>query len=171
MYSECEAGDMAAARDVMAQVKAFFPAFDDCLGRQRAARSHCSCDACSGIDKLRLKAFVHAGEMALKRVRQFEEMAGESVIFVHRLLKNSVAQREYVLMSEAARAAAGIDETLLSPHEEDLEGVGPARLWLCSAEKIPFDLPAGGVPAPAHPPAAPAAQGFGKRLWGWFGGR
>jgi len=167
MYSECETGDVAAARDVMAQVKAFFPAFDGCLGRQRAARAHCSCDACTGIDKLRLKAFVHAGEMALKRVRLFEEMAGESVIFVHRLLKNSVEQREYVLMSEAARAAAGIDETLLRPHEENLDGVGPARLWLCAAEEIPFDLPAGGIQAVADPPAA----SFGKRLLGWFGVR
>jgi len=171
MYSECEDGDVAAARDGLAHSKAFFPAFDDCLGRQRAARSHCSCDACSGIDNLRLKAFVHSGEMAIKQVRQFEELAGESVIFVHRLLKNSVAQREYVLMSEAARAAADIDEALLTAHEEVLEGVGPARLWLCTAEKIPFELPAGGVPAVEHPPAAPSANGIGKRLLGWFGVR
>lgn len=141
MYAETAPGDTSAARDVLAQVKAFFPGFSACIGKQRAERGGCGCDACANIDKLRLKAFVHVGEMALKKVAQFEELAGESVIFVHRLLKNRVPRREYVLLSEAARAAAGLDPALLEEHAEELEGVGPARLWLCTAETLPFELP------------------------------
>ena len=52
-----------------------------------------------------------------------------------------------------------------------IEGVGPARLWLCSAEKIPFELPTGGAPVAARLPAAPISSGLGKRLLGWLGGR
>jgi hypothetical protein len=171
MYAEVAEGDRSAGRDVLAQVKVFFPAFDACLARQRSARAGCSCEACGGIEKLRLKAFVHVGEMAIKQVRQFEELAGEAVIFVHRLLKNHVPSREYVLLSEAARAAAGLDAGLLREHVEALEGVGEARLWLCEAAQIPYELPeppvpAGPVPVPVPVPAAP---GFAQRLRGWFG--
>ena len=170
MFAEAEAGDVAAARDVLAQVKAFFPAFDGCLATQRAARGGCSCEACSGIDKLRLKAFVHVGELAVKRVSQFEELAGESVIFVHRLLKNHVARREYVLLSEAARAAADFDPAALEAHVEELEGVGPAQLWLCDAHALPFELPVAAGPAVSNPPENPPAPGFGQRLRAWLGG-
>jgi hypothetical protein len=170
MYAETEAGDVAAGRDVLAQVKAFFPVFATCLAKQRAERSGCNCEACGGIDKLRLKAFVHVGEMAVKQVRQFEELAGESVIFVHRLLKNHVARREYVLLSEAARAAAGLDPALLEAHAEELEGVGEARLWLCTAEELPFELPPA-APSIATPPATPPARGPGGWFRGLFGGR
>ena len=169
MYAECAAGDARAAHDVLAQVKAFFPAFGACADRQRAERAGCGCEACGGIAKLRLKAFVHVGELAIKRVRQFEELAGESVILVHRLMKNKVEQREYVLLTEAARAAAALDETLLAAHAETLDGVGPVRLWLCAAQDLPYELPPAPAAPAASPPSAPPARGFGQRLRGWFG--
>jgi hypothetical protein len=173
MYGEVAAGDRDGARDVLAQVKAFFPAFAGCLGRQREMRANCVCDACTGIEKLQLKAFVHVGELAVKRVRQFEELAGEEVILVHRLLKNQVPRRQYVLMTEAARAAADLDPAAAGAHEENLEGIGPTRLWLAVPEALPFDLPpapAGQAEAPAAAPA-PAARGLGQRLRAWLGGR
>lgn len=142
LFGELAPGDLAAGRDVLAQVKAFFPAFHGCLGRQREARAHCVCDACTGIERLRLKAFVHVGELAIKQVRQFEELAGEEVILVHRLLKNHVPLREYVLLTEPARAAAGLEPGLLAAHREALEGIGDTALWLLAPEAIPYELPA-----------------------------
>jgi len=58
--------------------------------RIKIARRHCHCDACANTDSLQLKAFLHVGEIVVKRVRQFEEIAGEAVIMVHRVTKNSV---------------------------------------------------------------------------------
>ncbi|MEO8160036.1 MAG: DUF2652 domain-containing protein [Arenimonas sp.] len=142
LHGELAAGDQHGARDVLAQVKAFFPAFHGCLGRQREARANCVCDACSGIERLQLKAFVHCGEYAIKQVRQFEELAGEEVILVHRLMKNHVPRREYVLLTEAARVATGLAAALLEAHREHLEGIGETALWLLSPGAIPFDLPA-----------------------------
>jgi len=172
MYGEVAAGDREGARDVLAQVKAFFPAFTGCLGRQRDGRANCTCDACTGIERLRLKAFVHVGEFAIKKVRQFEELAGEEVILVHRLLKNQVPRREYVLLTEPARAAAELERGLLEAHNEELEGIGPTRLWLVSAEALPFELPPAPPVAATAVPAEPApARGFGQRLRAWLGGR
>ncbi|MEO7251461.1 MAG: DUF2652 domain-containing protein [Arenimonas sp.] len=141
LYRECTAGDVAAARDVLAQVKAFFPAFHQRLAQQREQRANCSCDACSNIDNLDLKAFVHVGEFAIKQVRQFEELAGEEVILVHRLLKNHVPSRRYILMTEAVREAAAWQADDLQPHREMLEGIGQTDLWLAEPTAIPFELP------------------------------
>jgi hypothetical protein len=140
LHGELAEGDLAAAREMLAQVKAFFPAFHGCLGRQRETRANCVCDACTGIEHLQLKAFVHFGEFAIKQVRQFQELAGEEVILVHRLLKNRVPRREYVLLSEPARAATGLAASLLEAHREDLDGIGETALWLLAPEAIPFEL-------------------------------
>jgi hypothetical protein len=169
MFGEVAPGDVAAARDVLAQVKAFFPAFSECLGRQKAARAHCVCDACTGIERLQLKAFVHAGEIAVKPVRQFLELAGENVILVHRMLKNHVPRREYVLMTEAARDGAGLDAAPLEAHREQLEGIGEATLWLLAPEAIPFDLPPA-APAAAATHAPAPGRSLGQRLRAWLGG-
>ena len=173
LFGEVAAGDVAGGRDVLAQLKAFFPAFAACLGRQKAARAHCVCDACTGIERLQLKAFAHVGELAIKPVRQFTELAGENVILVHRLLKNQVPLRQYVLLTEAARAAAGMDPAGLEAHLEDLEGLGPTRLWLVAPEALPFELPPApaSLPAAAQAPPAPPSRGLGQRLRAWLGGR
>lgn len=60
----------------------------------------CTCDGCVQASQLTLKFVAHVGEVALQKVKRFTELAGVDVIFVHRLLKNSVPVREYVLMSE-----------------------------------------------------------------------
>lgn len=136
LYRELEQGDTAVARNVFAQVKAFFPAFYDCIAKQRESRANCTCEACTNIDNLALKAFVHSGEIAIKQVRQFEELAGEDVILIHRLLKNHVPSRDYVLITEAARASAGLDTETLQSHLEDMEGAGETRLWLTNSTRM-----------------------------------
>jgi len=62
----------------------------------------CTCNACTHIEKLRLKVVVHSGEALFHRVLKFEELAGVDVILVHRLLKNSVDADQYLLLTEAA---------------------------------------------------------------------
>jgi hypothetical protein len=151
LFCECAVGDSDAARDVFAQVKAFFPAFYACRDKQREQRSNCNCDACSNIDLLKLKAFVHVGEFAVKQVRQFEELAGENVILVHRLLKNHVPSREYVLITEAARAAAEIPVGALQSHRESFEGIGELALWLSAPDALPFELPVRRTAASSQP--------------------
>ena len=61
----------------------------------------CGCDPCLQSKNLRLKIVAHKGEFAIKKIRQFEEIAGEAVILVHRLLKNSLKSNEYWLLTDA----------------------------------------------------------------------
>ncbi|MFT3806262.1 DUF2652 domain-containing protein [Arenimonas sp.] len=139
LYAEHEAGDEnAAVRDALLQVRALFDAFDARLRRIGEERANCGCEACANISRLCLKAFVHRGEIAIKQVRQFEELAGEPVIFVHRLMKNGVPLREYVLLSGEAARCAGLPLGTGQAHREALEGLGEHELWLL----LPSDLTA-----------------------------
>jgi hypothetical protein len=63
----------------------------------------CTCNACTHIERLRLKVIVHSGEALFHRVLNFVELAGVDVIIVHRLLKNSIDADQYLLLTEAAQ--------------------------------------------------------------------
>ncbi len=130
LYAETRGDRRAAVASVMGQLAQFFSAFAGSLERIREARSHCSCDACANIGALQLKAFVHVGEIVLKQVRQFEEIAGEAVIMVHRMTKNALPLHEYVLMTDAVYAEGGDSIPDLMPQTESIDGT-PALLHWC----------------------------------------
>lgn len=87
--------------DIYRQVEGFFRGFRN---KQKELMSRgaggCACDACQHIEKLNIKAVMHYGPVILKHVRQFEELAGEAVILIHRLLKNSVPADAYMLFTK-----------------------------------------------------------------------
>ena len=107
----------------------------------------CTCNACTHIEKLRLKVVVHSGEALFHRVFNFVELAGVDVIIVHRLLKNSVAADQYLLLTEAARhdlefsepiklnerlrkltrTSATINTLIFLPDAETNSGISPRR--------------------------------------------
>jgi hypothetical protein len=136
-YAECGADPAGAMRDALVQVQALFSAFDAKLAEVGAERANCTCEACANISGLRIKAFVHCGEVAIKQVRQFEELAGEPVILVHRLMKNHLAEREYVLLSQAAADAWPLPEGCgARAHAEDFEGLGELKLRVLAREGL-----------------------------------
>ena len=61
----------------------------------------CVCSACQSIENLHLKCALHVGEVLEKQVEGRSELAGEPVIIVHRLMKNSVDADAYMLITEA----------------------------------------------------------------------
>jgi len=123
-------GSSAAARDILGQVRRAFDAF---YKRQAGLVEHntCPCDACTRIQTLDLKAILHHGEAAIKKFRRFEELAGENVILAHRLLKNSVARKEYVLMSDPFfRLLGGLPGEALESRTEQAEGLGSVKVFV-----------------------------------------
>ena len=113
-----------ARRIIGAKLLAFFRMFGEKLAELRQSTT-CSCHACAHIDRLRLKIVVHSGEALLHRVFNFLELAGVDVIIVHRLLKNSVAADQYLLLTEAARRDLEFAEPIpLTDGSEIYEDIG-----------------------------------------------
>jgi hypothetical protein len=85
--------------DVAPVVNAIHEAFER-RKQQLSIDRTCTCEGCTQVEQLTLKFVVHQGEVALQRVKHFTELGGVDVIVVHRMLKNAVPLREYVLMTE-----------------------------------------------------------------------
>ena len=62
----------------------------------------CHCGACEGATGLNLKFIIHQGEVSYLRLKDFKpKPQGREVILAHRLLKNDIKSKEYVLLSHA----------------------------------------------------------------------
>lgn len=79
----------------------FFAVFSEKLS-ELACSTECTCGACAGIDQLKLKIVAHYGRASLDQIGQFMELSGVDVILVHRLLKNGVKERCYLMATDAA---------------------------------------------------------------------
>jgi hypothetical protein len=77
----------------------------------------CTCPACTKVTDLDLKFVVHHGEFVRRASPRGEELTGNDVIVVHRLLKHGVTAalglRAYALFTEACVEALGLDPASL----------------------------------------------------------
>jgi hypothetical protein len=182
MYAEIDGADPDPARAMLGQVRAFFPAFRERVTALSALRRNCSCDACRNITSLSLKAFVHCGDVLLKKIRQFDELAGEPVILLHRLMKNEVESNEYVMLTEPVAELAGLDRSHLRSHVEDVDGLGRHQVWLTAPSELPESSPNTGVRPVArsearrsrafrHLPLGPGRGGLIAGIRNWWASR
>lgn len=124
-------GSRETAREVLGQLQRFFAAFAE---REKLLVSECSlcvCDACLGAGQLKLKVIAHHGEVAVKQVKQFEEIAGSDVILAHRLLKNTVKGGEYLMLSKTLHDLCGsIDGREPELRNEHCDGIGEVEVMV-----------------------------------------
>ena len=120
--------------------------------REYVARNLCPCKGCKEAANLTLKFVAHVGDVATQTIRQRLKLVGIDVILVHRMLKNPVTVREYVLLSEelCGTGATGVPG---HGHEisADLEGFGPVRAFYVDVTELDG--------AGALPLAAPSWRG------------
>ena len=86
--------------DVIKAVEGTFVAFHRRL-RDMQTVTTCPCNACANIGMLKLKFVVHHGRFSRQRLGNVEQLHGADVIVAHRLLKNSVPSKEYLLVTDA----------------------------------------------------------------------
>jgi class 3 adenylate cyclase len=161
LYAPLSDNEAAVTRDVVKQVIAFFEAFK-AKERSLIACDQCQCDACSHIDQLKLKAMLHCGEVVIKKIRQFEELGGEEVILIHRLLKNTIPAKEYILMTDAFyQLSGGLADQTAETRIEECEGIGPVTIQVY--------YPKADTPFPPRPEPGPPKAGtkFGDLAAEW----
>ncbi|MCC1485232.1 DUF2652 domain-containing protein [Winogradskyella immobilis] len=94
---------------LLAQVEHMFTAFYSHLKLLEKNRI-CPCNACSSAPKLQLKIVAHCGDLQYITVQNNRKPFGAQVIEAHRLMKNSVASDNYVLLSENLTSHIGLTE-------------------------------------------------------------
>jgi hypothetical protein len=111
--------------------------------RRRDVRqaTSCDCNACVRIPDLDLKFVVHHGTAILHKVAGRQELVGQDVIVVHRLLKNDVVEKlgmhAYALISQACIDASDLDPAALGmvEHTETYDRIGDVPAWAHDLER------------------------------------
>jgi len=60
----------------------------------------CKCESCTTASNLTLKFIVHYGVCKEVPIHNSTKLIGSDVILAHKLLKNNIPEREYILLSE-----------------------------------------------------------------------
>ena len=125
-YALADGNVQHVAASALRQVNGFFKAFST-RKQEIGLDGLCTCNACTEVVHLNIKAVLNYGSVVVKKVRQFEEISGTSVIVAHRLLKNSVPLDEYVLLAEDFMQALGETPPGGTQVTEQCEGIGPVN--------------------------------------------
>lgn len=125
LFAKTSGDEVEVARSIASQVRAFFDVFYEWARFLAHERAECSCNACQRVLDLKIKAFIHHGEVVFKQFRQFLELAGEDVIITHRLAKNAISSSEYILITEAFFQLTGnLPGMYTEPFQEVFQDVG-----------------------------------------------
>ena len=96
-------GTPPTLRELVQQAKAMYLALHAYL-RKFAFTNVCPCGACSAVPCITLKMVAHFGAARVMQVKDHSKFIGRDIIVAHRLLKNSVAVVEYLLVTHATLA-------------------------------------------------------------------
>lgn len=136
-----ESGNTSSvAKEIWEQVNSIFEAFR--LAESRLLGEEKRTSGTSDGERLKLKAVLHHGEAVFSHLHGFTKIAGPEVILAHRLLKNSVAGDEYVILTTGFYSVA--DD--VAPKRgvwqgEDCEGFGFVCILVCYPEgRVPEDM-------------------------------
>lgn len=126
-------GAPPAVGEVVEQAKTMFRRFHSKLSAMESC-GRCHCGACSTASNLTVKFVTHYGQCREMPVHTFTKLIGSDVILAHRLLKNALPEREYLLLSEQYlnagpdRPTAGEGCSDLKPFVEQVADFGEVRL-------------------------------------------
>lgn len=93
-------GPIPEIETILIQAETMFTAFHRYLKRYDSERI-CRCGACSTAINLSLKFVVHSGPVKQIKIGNRSKLHGKPVILAHRLLKNQIKSKEYILFSDA----------------------------------------------------------------------
>jgi len=111
------------AEELLGHVRTLYEDFCD-RTLDIAERASCPCGACSRTSELSLKFIVHAGQFDTQKIGDRVELIGPDVVVIHRLLRNSVAQNEYALLTESYTLGVTPDGLPAAKGGDEAQGVG-----------------------------------------------
>lgn len=119
-----------AIRQVARQVEPWRSRFREQTGDEAAAHA------------LHLRVVLHVGEVALKKIQQFDELAGADLIVIHRLLGHTLPYADHALLTE--RFADLLGESIGRETEAQTvaaEGLGEVPVRVLTWENVGTDAP------------------------------
>lgn len=88
-----------SGEDIMIQCRLMFSAFHQKLNEFKS--DGCKCASCQKLGGLSLKFILHFGKLGSIMVKDYCKLFGRDLIIAHRLLKNNIDSKEYILITES----------------------------------------------------------------------
>ena len=107
-------GESLSRDRLLKQVESMYTAFYSHLKMLEKNRI-CSCNACATAPQLKLKIIIHCGEIQFLKVQKSRKPFGNAVITAHRLLKNSVQDNNYTLLSKDLARELELNDSFQHP--------------------------------------------------------
>jgi hypothetical protein len=135
-------------RDVFFQGQTFIEKIEDIYVTFRKAidrlvwNNTCRCSACQNISLLDLKFFIHYGTFGIQHVTNQNELVGNDINLIHRLLKNSVTQatgiRAYALYTDPAVKMLDVGDLVetMMEHHEVYDYLGDVKTWIQDMHQV-----------------------------------
>jgi len=107
----------------------------------------CQCGACRSAVNLTLKFVSHFGILEEVTIQNFSKIMGSDVILAHRLLKNSINDDEYLLITKAYLTTqndsdAGLDEWVkFHEHKESFDNFEEVQIKYVPLTEVKKELP------------------------------
>lgn len=92
-------GAIPPLSEIVEQCKLMFTRFHSKL--KEFEDSDCHCESCEALQKLTLKFVIHCGTIVSVMVKDYCKLYGKDLVIAHRLLKNHIPFREYLLFTDA----------------------------------------------------------------------
>ena len=107
----------------------------------------CHCGACQSIINLSLKFIVHAGIISEIKVNRFSKPSGVDMIIAHRLLKNSIGEEEYILVTDnflnqsTPQTDTNLSELQWQSAEEEFPSLGKVAFQFALLKSLRSTIP------------------------------
>lgn len=92
-------GEAPGINDLIEQSEKMYVAFHNHLKKYGVSRL-CNCATCKSANRLTLKFFAHFGNVSFHQVKNHQKLFSTDVILIHRLMKNNIAEDEYLLLTK-----------------------------------------------------------------------
>ncbi len=139
-------GNPPQLEKIITQAKSMFIAFHSHLNIIERD-TICQCGACQTASNLSLKFVTHFGEINEVNVGNFKKLMGSDVILAHRLLKNNIDEKEYLLLTNNYLANFETDNLQsegwveIKEYTDEFENFGKVKSKFISLKKLLFQIP------------------------------
>jgi len=104
----------------------------------------CRCEVCDHLAGLELKIIIHHGDVIKYQMGTLEDVTGNAMIVIHRLLKNKIGMARYVLVTESASGLVNLPGSW--PQEsatQDMDGMDAVafKVFKFNRSDLPADRP------------------------------
>ena len=135
VFSYAPSGGFLQGQTLLDMIESTYASFRKAL-ELMVINTSCTCNACRNLPNLDLKFFVHYGSFMIQKLGNYNELVGNDVNLVHRLVKNLIKD-ETGIKAYAAFTLSVMDaleladfQNSLTPHRETFADVGEVQMYV-----------------------------------------